>query len=84
MGLVNRVVPAELEAEALALEHRLVKGPTVALGNQRRLMRGSLGRDLAGQLDAESAAFQRCAATRDFRVGHDAFFAKEPAAFTGR
>jgi 2-(1,2-epoxy-1,2-dihydrophenyl)acetyl-CoA isomerase len=85
MGLINRVVPAaELEAEALALAHRLAQGPTVALGNLRRLMRGSLGRDLAGQLDAESAAFQACAATDDFRIGLDAFFARKPAAFTGR
>jgi 2-(1,2-epoxy-1,2-dihydrophenyl)acetyl-CoA isomerase len=85
MGLVNRVVPAaELEAQALALAHRLAKGPTVALGNLRRLMRGSLGRDLAGQLDAESAAFQVCAATDDFRIGLNAFFDKKPAAFTGR
>jgi 2-(1,2-epoxy-1,2-dihydrophenyl)acetyl-CoA isomerase len=85
MGLVNRVVPvAELEAEAMALAQRLAKGPTVALGNLRRLMRGSLGRDLPAQLDAESAAFQDCAATDDFRIGLDAFFARKPAAFTGR
>jgi 2-(1,2-epoxy-1,2-dihydrophenyl)acetyl-CoA isomerase len=79
------VVPAaELEAQALALAHRLAKGPTVALGNLRRLMRGSLGRDLAGQLDAESAAFQVCAATDDFRIGLNAFFDKKQAAFIGR
>ena len=85
MGLINRVVPAaDLEAEAMALAQRLAHGPTVALGNLRRLMRGSLDRDLAGQLDAESAAFRTCAATDDFRIGIDAFFDKKPAAFTGR
>ncbi|MDP9882469.1 2-(1,2-epoxy-1,2-dihydrophenyl)acetyl-CoA isomerase [Variovorax boronicumulans] len=85
LGLINRVVPAaELDAEAMALAQRLAKGPTVALGHLRRLMRGSLDRDLASQLDAESAAFQSCAATADFRIGLDAFFGKKPAAFTGR
>ena len=85
MGLVNRVLPAaELEAAAMALAQRLAAGPTVALGHLRRLMRGSLDRDLATQLDAESAAFRSCAATDDFRLGVDAFFARKPAAFTGR
>ena len=35
-------------------------------------------------LDAESAAFRSCAATDDFRLGVDAFFARKPATFTGR
>ncbi len=85
MGLVNRVVPAaELETEARAFAQRLAQGPTVALGRLRRLMRTSFERDLAGQLDAESAAFRECAATDDFRIGVDAFFAKATPAFTGR
>lgn len=85
MGLINRVVPAaELGAEALALAHRLARGPTVALGHLRRLMRGSQDRDLAGQLDAEAAAFQACAATDDFRIGLDAFRDRRPPPFTGR
>lgn len=84
MGLINRVVPAaELESEAMAFAQRLAAGPTVALGNLRRLMRGSFDRELAAQLDAESAAFRNCAATDDFKIGIDAFFARKPAAFTG-
>jgi 2-(1,2-epoxy-1,2-dihydrophenyl)acetyl-CoA isomerase len=85
MGLVNRVVPAAaLEAEASAFAQRLAKGPTVALGHLRRLMRHSFDNDLASQLDAEAAAFRSCAVTDDFKIGIDAFFAKQPAAFTGR
>ena len=85
MGLINRVVPAaELEAEALALAHRLASGPTLALGHLRRLMRSSQDHDLAGQLHAEAAAFQACAATNDFRIGLDAFRDRRPPAFTGR
>jgi 2-(1,2-epoxy-1,2-dihydrophenyl)acetyl-CoA isomerase len=85
MGLINRVVPAaDLEAEAMALAHRLAKGPTVALGNLRRLMRGSLGRDLAASSMPSRRPSQVCAATDDFRIGMNAFFDKKPAAFTGR
>lgn len=85
MGLVNRVLPADtLPAEAMALAQRLAAGPTVALGQLRRLIRGSLGRELAAQLDAEAAAFQICAASADFRLGVDAFFARKKPDFTGR
>jgi 2-(1,2-epoxy-1,2-dihydrophenyl)acetyl-CoA isomerase len=56
----------------------------VALGQLRRLMRGSFERELPAQLEAESAAFQVCAASQDFRSGVDAFFAKKPARFEGR
>jgi 2-(1,2-epoxy-1,2-dihydrophenyl)acetyl-CoA isomerase len=85
MGLVNRVVPpAELEAEVLALAHRLAKGPTQALGRLRRLMRSSMDRDLTGQLDAEAAAFQACASTDDFRIGVNAFRERKIPSFTGR
>jgi 2-(1,2-epoxy-1,2-dihydrophenyl)acetyl-CoA isomerase len=47
-------------------------------------MRSSFDRALPEQLDAESAAFQVCAATEDFRTGVDAFFARSKPAFQGR
>ena len=85
LGLVNRIVPAtELEAEVTAFAQRLAKGPTVALGRLRRLMRESFGRDLPAQLAAEATAFAQCAETEDFKTGIDAFFAKQPAQFMGR
>ena len=85
LGLLNRVVPAaELQAQAMAFAQRLSKGPTVALGRVRRLMRSSFDRDLPAQLDAEASAFVQCAQTEDFRIGVDAFFAKQPARFVGR
>ena len=84
-GLINRVVePDALPAEALALAQRLAAGPTRALGQLRRLLRGSVERDLPAQLAAEEAAFQACAATADFREGVDAFFARRKPAFQGR
>lgn len=85
MGLINQVLPADaLPEAAMALAQRLAGGPTVALGQLRRLMRASFDRALPEQLDAESAAFQVCAATEDFRTGVDAFFARSKPSFSGR
>jgi 2-(1,2-epoxy-1,2-dihydrophenyl)acetyl-CoA isomerase len=85
LGIVNRVVRAvalPLEAERMA--RRLAEGPTLALGAMKRLLRDSLDRPLAGQLDAEQAAFLRCATTHDFAAGLDAFAAKGAPRFEGR
>ena len=85
LGLVNRVVPAEHLGEATAtLVNRLANGPTLAYGATKRLMRASFDHNLDAQLAAETAAFANCAATRDMRVGIEAFFAKQPAQFEGR
>jgi 2-(1,2-epoxy-1,2-dihydrophenyl)acetyl-CoA isomerase len=85
MGLVNRVVPIEMLAEqSMSLARRLASGPTIAFGQLRRLLHGSLERDLASQLEAEAEAFQVCAASSDFRAGIDAFFARQKPVFIGR
>ncbi|WP_298957121.1 enoyl-CoA hydratase-related protein [uncultured Methylobacterium sp.] len=84
LGLVNRVVPAgDLAAEAEALAARLAEGPTTAYGAMKRLLRDSSGRDLAGQLAAESASFLACAETADFREGVESFLAKRAPRFGG-
>ncbi len=85
LGLVNRVVPAaDLQAETAKLAQRLAAGPTLAYGRVKRLLRQSLDRDFAGQLDAEAEAFVAGTRTRDFHEGLEAFFAKRPAVFDGR
>lgn len=85
LGLVNRVVPADqLDAEVQKLAERLAKGPTLAYGAMKRLMRESFERNLGAQLAAETTAFAGCAATQDMKAGIEAFFAKQPAAFQGR
>ncbi len=85
LGLVSRVVAAaELEAEVGALAQRLARGPTVAYGHMRRLLRASFDRDFSAQLAAEAAAFADCAHTEDFKAGIEAFYAKTPAQFVGR
>jgi len=85
IGLVNRVVAADrLVTEADALAQRLARGPTLALGRMKRLMRTSFERDLPGQLEAERSAFLQSAATPDFREGLAAFLDKRPAQFSGK
>ena len=85
LGLVNRVVPADqLDTAADALIERLARGPTLAYGAMKRLMRASFEQDLPSQLAAETQAFTGCAATHDMRTGMEAFFAKQPPQFEGR
>lgn len=84
LGLVNRVVPADqLDAEVRALATRLAAGPTLAYGAMKRLMRASFDRDLPAQLGAETAAFDQCARTQDFRTGIEAFYARQSSQFKG-
>ena len=85
LGLVNRVVPLpDLERETMALAQRLARGPTLAFGRVKRLLRESFDNNLGTQLDAEREAFRASTLTRDFGEGLDAFFAKRPAVFEGR
>lgn len=85
LGLVNRVVPADqLAAETDKLAQRLAKGPTLALGRLKKLLRVSLNNDLATQLDLERDGFRDSTATRDFGEALDAFFGKRPPVFEGR
>jgi 2-(1,2-epoxy-1,2-dihydrophenyl)acetyl-CoA isomerase len=84
LGLVNRVVPvARLEEETLVFARRLAAGPTFAYGSIKHLLRTSLDNGLIEQMNAERAAFCRCAGTHDFAEGIAAFFEKRPAAFRG-
>ncbi|MFA7269371.1 MAG: enoyl-CoA hydratase-related protein [Sterolibacterium sp.] len=85
LGIVNRVVPAaDLPAETEKLLQRLASGPTEAMGQIKRLMRNSLDRDMATQMDAERDSFLACARTQDFIGALDAFFEKRPMKFEGK
>lgn len=84
MGLVHRVVEsAALDETVDAMARQVATGPTRAYGEIKRLMRASHARTLGDQLEAERAAFLRCAQTRDFSAAMTAFFARQPCAFGG-
>lgn len=84
-GLVAEVVPGdELLGQARHLATRLATGPTRALGHIRRLLRETWSRDLASQLDAETAALVETGRTQDAVEAVEAFQAKRPAKFEGR
>ena len=83
-GIVNWIVPAEsLETEAMAIAGRLAAGPTVAIGNIKKLMRASFDNALPQQLDFERDEFLACAATSDFEEGVSAFLERRRAIFLG-
>ena len=85
LGLVNRVVPrAELEQETARLAARLASQSAMSSAKIKALMRLSLDRTHAEQLDAEAAGFAACASTADFAEAVEAFFEKRKPNFTGR
>ena len=82
LGLVNRVVAADALATALdEIADRLAAAPTTALRNLKRLLRTSMQRSLAEQLQAEGASFAQCTGLPDFAEGVTAFLAKRPPHF---
>jgi 2-(1,2-epoxy-1,2-dihydrophenyl)acetyl-CoA isomerase len=85
-GVVNRVVPdAELSAAARELATRLAEGPTVALGNIKRVLDGPDGPEgLRAQLKLEATLQQEHATTEDYAEGVAAFKEKRSPRFAGR
>jgi len=83
-GLITRIVPPNnLTAEAETAARQLAVGPTRALGEIRTLLRRSGQASLGDQLQAETAALCRTAATRDAAHGIESFMAKSRPDFQG-
>lgn len=81
-GIVTRVVDDEaLDVEAMSVARDLASGATKALAGARRLIRDSVGRTLAHQLDMEAETLVASASDPDAREGISAFREKRPAAF---
>lgn len=84
-GVVNEVYPdADFEARAVAFAARLAAGPTVALGNMKRVLRAGLHPGLEAQLGLEAAMQQVNATTLDYPEGLAAFNEKRTPRFKGR
>jgi len=82
-GLVNRVVPdADVEREALAAARRIADGaPLVHRWHKRFALRLGTPAPLSAEEYDESFA---CFGTEDFRIGYQAFLAKQKPEFKGR
>lgn len=81
-GLINWVFSEDvMEREVQGVVDNLVSGPKEALAATKRLVRGSWGCKLEGQLEAEKACFIETAASRNFQEGVNAFLEKRKAEF---
>jgi 2-(1,2-epoxy-1,2-dihydrophenyl)acetyl-CoA isomerase len=82
LGMIYRVVaPASLEAATMLLAQCLAAGPAMAYAETKALVNQSQAQQLGEHLDAEAAAFARCAAHADFAEGVTAFVEKRKAVF---
>jgi 2-(1,2-epoxy-1,2-dihydrophenyl)acetyl-CoA isomerase len=85
MGLINRVAEeGALDEEAEKLIQRLVKAPTIGLGNVKRLIYSAADNSLQAQLALEAECFANCAASEDWVEGVTAFTEKRKPQFRGR
>lgn len=83
-GLLHSVVPADaVDAEAGALAARLAEGPTLSLGQAKRLYRRALLPDVELALAEERAATALVSATNDRQEGTAAMVEGRPPRFTG-
>lgn len=84
-GAVNRLVPeAEVEKTAADLAGRLAAGPTLSLGQAKRLYRRSLVSDMTTAFAEEAAAIAMLSATEDRVEGTQSLLEGRRPTFTGR
>lgn len=85
MGLVNTVVAAEdLESEVLNVATRLAKGPTLAIGQAKKVINKSLATDLETHLDYALQGLAVCYYSEDHAEATIAFEEKREPRFEGR
>jgi len=85
LGLVTEAVdPGAFEERVATVATELAAGPTRAHAGVKRLLNRSWGRDLRGQLAAETDSLARLATTDDYGRGIAAFFGDEDPAFGGQ
>jgi 2-(1,2-epoxy-1,2-dihydrophenyl)acetyl-CoA isomerase len=84
-GIVNAVfADPEFGSRAGALAARLAGGPTLALGNMKRVMRACSHAALRELAELEATLQQEHATTRDYAEGVLAFKQRRAPVFTGR
>jgi len=84
-GLINQVVADEqVLPAALDIARQLAQGPTLALGETKRLILCGATESLESQMERESRTIAAMAGNTDGQEGIAAFLAKRTPRFTGR
>jgi 2-(1,2-epoxy-1,2-dihydrophenyl)acetyl-CoA isomerase len=84
-GLINQVVADDqVLPAALEIAHYLAQGPTLALGEAKRLILAGATQSLESQMEKESRAIAAMAGKVDGREGVAAFIGKRIPKFTGQ
>jgi 2-(1,2-epoxy-1,2-dihydrophenyl)acetyl-CoA isomerase len=84
-GLINQVVADDqVLPAALEIAYHLAKGPTLALGEAKRLILSGATESLESQMEKESRAIAAMAGKVDGREGVAAFIGKRKPKFTGQ
>ncbi|MGH9300825.1 MAG: enoyl-CoA hydratase/isomerase family protein [Acidimicrobiales bacterium] len=84
LGLVNKVVPPDQLLDAAAQwADRLAQGPTLALGQAKRLLNDSLDSDRTGAFRQEANAQEMIMSSFDANEGIAAFVERRPPRFRG-
>lgn len=84
VGAVNRLVAADaVDATAREIAGRLADGPTLSLGQAKRLYRRSLETDMRTAFAEETAAATMLTTTHDRNEGVLSFMEGRPTRFTG-
>ncbi len=83
-NVINRVVPADqLESTAAAFAQRLAEGPTLILGQTKKLYRRSLDWDMATSFEADAMAIAVLSPAHDRKEGMQALIEGRKPEFTG-
>ncbi len=83
-GYYNRIIDADtIDAEAMALAHRLADGPTFANAMTKNQLNMEWDMSLDTAIEAEAQAQAICMQTQDFERAYNAFVAKQRPVFEG-
>ncbi len=83
LGLGEKLIEGDFEAQAFQEAQKLAQGPTLSFGLMKRELRASLDNDLAAQLALEARSQARAATSADLVEGITAFKEKRAPGFRG-